>query len=681
MNKSCYLLSFLLIALIAVSTRVAAQLPLPTTLPGRGNNPNQPQFDATGRPIRGANTAGKQDSLKRRDNTLDSITIYYRYFDSTRIHTLDSTLNDFSHRYPLPNHYYNLGNLGTAAKSFLFQPNMTPGWDHGFHAFDIYRLRINDTRFYQTTRPYTELYYLLGSKSEQMINILHTQNIKPNFNMAFQYRFINSPGIFQNQNTSHNNFRISGNYQSNNKRYTVYGIWINNKLKASENGGLVNDSSLNDDTYDQFVIPTKLGGPATRSRNFFNTAITTGNVYTESTFMLRQQYDLGQKDSLVVNDSTMIKLFYPRFRLQHTFTSSKQSFEFHDLAIYDVKKSDYQTFFKATIPSDTVVFRDEWRDLQNDFSIISFPEKNNLNQFLKTGIALQNLVGTFDTAQFNYHNVFLSGEYRNRTRNQKWDIEANGKFYLSGINSGDYAAQVSLKRLISKKLGYLQLEFANTNRTPSFVFNEESNFPVVTTANFGKENITHFAGSLINDTFHFALRGNYYIVSNYSYFDNYFHATQDATLFNVLHISAEKSFRLKRKVRWYSEVHVQQTVGNPPVNLPLIFTANRIVYEDNKFTNLFFAMGIEVRYHTPYKADNYSPFVGQFFNQNDTTIRNRPELNAFFNFRIKSFNAFVRGENILNLFKIGSGKLNRYVPNSYYPGFWFRVGILWRFVN
>jgi outer membrane protein assembly factor BamA len=98
-----------------------------------------------------------------------------------------------------------------------------------------------------------------------------------------------------------------------------------------------------------------------------------------------------------------------------------------------------------------------------------------------------------------------------------------------------------------------------------------------------------------------------------------------------------------------------------------------------------YSIGLELRYHTPYKPANYSPFTGQFFYQNEYTISNRPQVNGFFNFRIKRFSAFIRAEN-LNTFGTNTGspgftKNNYNAP--YYPdkGFWFRLGIWWTFIN
>ncbi|HEX8460767.1 MAG TPA: putative porin, partial [Segetibacter sp.] len=201
---------------------------------------------------------------------------------------------------------------------------------------------------------------------------------------------------------------------------------------------------------------------------------------------------------------------------------------------------------------------------------------------------------------------------------------------------------------------------------------------------FKKENLSRLSASVVNDK-GFELGGEYYLVSNYSYFDSFFTARQESTLFNVLHLSAKKQFKLTKALNLYSELHLQQTTGNPPVNLPLFYTSNRLAFEGIYAKNMLYSIGVEVRYHSPYKGDNYSPFLGQFFYQNSYTINNRPELNAYFNFRIKRFYAFVRLENLNTLGtsggNVGFNTSNFSAANYPQPGMWFRLGIWWTFIN
>ena len=127
-------------------------------------------------------------------------------------------------------------------------------------------------------------------------------------------------------------------------------------------------------------------------------------------------------------------------------------------------------------------------------------------------------------------------------------------------------------------------------------------------------------------------------------------------------------------------------IGDAPVNLPLIFTRNRIAYEGNLgFRNLDIAFGAEIRYHTPYKADNYSPALGQFFYQDNITISNKlPDIAAYLHFRIKGIKLFIRTENLntaRTLGGFGFTNNNLAAPNYPYPGLVIRFGVFWSFVN
>ena len=641
-------------------------------------------LDSQGRPINN-NNGGKKDSLQHRDRYADSITICYRYFDSSRIRLLDSSLSDFTTRLPQPYWTINLGNYGAASKSLLFSPMMKAGWDEGLHQFDVYNLKIEDTRFYNTTRAYTELAYLLGNSSEQVVNILHTQNKKSNFNFSFEYRFSNSPGVLRTQNASNNNLRFTTHYQSPNKRYENFLIYLSNKNASSENGGLVDVKRLDSLALnDPFELETHLGAGSAASRNPFNTTVNTGNIYKENTILFRHQYDFGQKDSLVT-DSVTFKLFYARLRIQHNLTIKSNTYQFLDNSVDTSSTGSYRTYYNYLPPKDSLSFKDSWSNVTNELSVITFPEKKNQSQFLKIGAAFQFLsVTTGDTTKHQFHNIFVNGEYRNRTRNQKWDVEANGQLYLNGTNSGDYMVFISLKRELGKKIGLLNIGFQNVNRTPSFIFSPLTDFRVTDKQNFNKENTVRLFGIYENPRQSFKLSGEYFLANNYTYFDSFFVAKQESTLFNLLHISAEKKFKLNKYFNWYTEVHLQQATSGAPVHVPFFLMRNRIEFEGNFYKNLFLATGIEMRYYSNYKADNYSPFTGQFIYQDTYTTSNRPDINIFFHMRIKSFKAFVRLENINTLNSSKGFIFNKYnFTSQQYPyhGLWFRFGVWWNFVN
>ena len=639
--------------------------------------------------------SGDSVAIHHRDDLADSISISFRFLDSLKSNRIDSSLNDFNKFYDVPAHYITLGNNGAAAYPVLFTPFLNPGWDPGFHEYDVYKYTLEDTRFFKTTRPYSRITYLLASGKEQLIKILLTQNIKPNWNFGFEYRLISAPGFFKTQSTSHNNYRLFSNYQGKRKRYAAYFALVGNTLSASENGGIQSDTFLaNPDHSKRFTIPTNLGGDApTYGINVFSTKVTTGNTYKNFTFFFRQSYDLGKKDSIQVNDSTKEYLFYPKLRFQHTLSYNTYSFQFKDTIGVDQggrssAQADSGTFKNlydttlSTQPGLSFLIKDSWKMLVNDFSIRQFPETKNPAQFIEAGVRLENLNGSFSNAQRSFYNVVLHGEYINKTRNKKWDAIAQGELYSAGLNSGDYKIYASLTRFLNARFGDIQVLFENVNRTPSFIYNDLSSFNFKNNLSIKKENITVLSAKAENPRF--SLWARNISMTNYSYFKNFYRTEQFGGLINITQIQGQKTFRIRKRINLYSDVIVQQTTGITPVRVPFLYTRQRLVFEGNFYKNLFLSTGFDITYYTPFKANTFSPVMGQFVPQDSITIRNSPDVNVFLNFRIKSFTGILRLDNLNTInFANGFGFTNNNFAAPHYPtpGLIVRVGVQWSFVN
>ncbi len=360
-------------------------------------------------------------------------------------------------------------------------------------------------------------------------------------------------------------------------------------------------------------------------------------------------------------------------------------YEYHDYAVNSDDYIDYFNYYGAA-SVDSLLFRDEWKDFTNEFSLITFPDKKNVAQFLRLSADFQVLNGSFSNfTSKNYTNIYAAAEYRNRTKNQKWDIEALGQLYLAGAFLGDYNAYISLQRQLTKSAGFLQIGFQNVNKSPTQISQGNTAFPVIPAGNFNNTNTSRLFANLYLPAQGLHLYGNYYAITNYLYFNDFYTVQQQSSLFNFLSVGLEKKIKLTKHINWYPEVAFQQSAGNAPVHLPLVYTRNRLAFEGNFFKNLYLSTGIELKYSAPYKADGYSPLNGQFFYQSDTTISNRPELNVYLNFRIKSFKSFIRLENLNTFDQYGTstGFLNHNFSAPHYPqnALWLRFGIWWNFVN
>jgi hypothetical protein len=158
---------------------------------------------------------------------------------------------------------------------------------------------------------------------------------------------------------------------------------------------------------------------------------------------------------------------------------------------------------------------------------------------------------------------------------------------------------------------------------------------------------------------------------------SYYKSAQADAVFNMLEIMFSKKFTWKHW-NWYADFTFQQVHGTAPVNIPTLWTRHRIAYENRLFNNLNLMVGIEAKYMTAYDADDYSPIIGQFVYQTTQKVQYyAPDLSAFLHFRIKSFNAFIRTENLNTFFATN----NFAGPHYPYNNFQFRLGLRWWFVN
>lgn len=670
--KICLHIFFLLISFSICAQELQ---PLPGQRPNRtGGRP----------PVNNVNVNSRGDTtgFQRRNDLADSITISYRYLDSVRRHSIDSSINDFDTYFPVPSSWHYLGNNGAAARPIIFTPFLKPGFDPGFHAFDVYKFTLAGTKIYRTTRPFSSLSYQLASGKEQMIMASHTQNPRPNINFGFDYRLVSSPGFFVTQNTNHNNYRIFGNYQGRRKRYAATIVMLGNHLRASENGGITDDSLLMDpNRKERFSIPVNLGSSSAYRPNPFVTKVQTGNTYKDFILHFRHSYDIGKRDSIAINDSTTEYLFYPKLRLQHSFTINKENHWFHDELADSTVYSNWYGITLA-LPRDTVDVREVWQIMTNDFSIIQYPDIKNTAQFFQAGVTLENISRVETPLGERFHNLVVHAEYSNRTRNRKWDLLLKGELYAQGFNNGDYKARAIISRFFGKRFGDVSLVFENVNRTPSYIFSSNSLFNLGNTREFSKENIISFGATSMNPFINLWVRNS--LISNYAYFYDYYRTTQSSALINIFQAGAGKKFSVTKRINLYQEAVAQVVDQVSPIKVPLLFLRSRLAFEGVFFRNLNLSAGLEARYHTPYYADNYSPLVGKFTPQDTIKISNLPDIHAFVHFRIKTFSGFIRAENLnTTSFRNGFGFTNHNFAAPHYPtqGLIIRFGIRWWFVN
>lgn len=604
--------------------------------------------------------------------------IFYKYSGSDKLYKPDTSIHAF-HRRPFSQPWYrDLGNQGTPTRNNFFTPESRVGPTLGYHVFDVYRFDADSLRYYNTSRPYSHFNFRLGSKLEQMAEILHTQNIRPNWNFSFQYRKINSPGYYQVQRSNHDNANLTTYYQSRNLHYELYGAFVYNKEQQDENGGILNDSLLTDSNYtERRTIPVRFPGLRTGT-SVPRSAIV--NMLRDYTVLVQHGYTFGQTDTLYNEDSTRFSLqLTPRFGISHRFELTSAKHRYKDLAPDSLRYLDF--FKRGFVQTDSVFSQQHWHKIDNSVSLNGFLGKrqNQLNFNAGLGIRYDMFRTKYvlDSPQIDlFSNYFTGGLKKEALLPGQWFYQANATVYLTGDAAGSSSFDASLGKDI-KHLGSIRLGASQKINLAPYNYTTYYNQYDTILAGFDKENITQVHGTLDIDRFHLYTGIRSYLIGNYIYLGEQQLPEQLKTTFNITQVWIRKLFR------WHffvldNELAYQQKTADAPVNIPMVMGRHQLSIEKHIFRSaLEIATGVEIRYHSPYNTPGYSPFFNRFYYQDSYQVSNAPELSAFFNFRIRKLRAYIMADQVQQLFE------KNFITAEGYPAqnFMIRFGFTWVLIN
>lgn len=574
--------------------------------------------------------------------------ISYKYLNAEVTHYYDSSLL-FFHRneYRQPAWYTTLGNFGSPARETIFTLNNTPGLRLGYDNWNVYRYTIDSVHFINTTRPYTSFSFMLGPKQMQWVDMMHTQNITPKWNFAFRVANNTSEGYYKMQKANGLNAYLSSNYKSEDDRLETKFAFIYNNFKNDENGGMLSDSLLSNPNYsNRASIPVFIESGLNASTSPIH------NRQSELRFFLQNNYAWGKKDSLYNEDSTNVQYhFTPRFSIKHVLEIQTTRHKYQD-ALPNTAYYDFYDSF-AFVGNDTVRSFQTHTSIDNKFSLNTFLGKDSQLVHVEAGIGIRN--DWFNTNYFdpegeriknNPSNPYLFGQLRkDALKDNQWSYLADLTFFFAGQAIGNMKLDGKLSKSFPK-LGQFTLGATQTIVSPSYqqdIF-KSSIFEI--NNDFGNTTNTQLYANLWIKALKMNLGLRNQLIGNYIYLDESLKFQQYSTVFSILQFTGRKlftfgAFSLDNEVVW------QQKAGNAPVNLPAFMLRHQLAYKAPMFKDRLDAyLGIEVRYHTPYKADGYSFVYNQYYYQDNITLDNVPALSAFFNFKVKRLRAFVIGDQL-----------------------------------
>lgn len=639
-----------------------AQLPLSGRQPGTG---------ATGT---ATDSAGKKTNTGEWEN--EDATIYFTRPFSKKQLFFDSSIHAI-HRRPYSQPWYrDLGNLGSPSVNLMFTPENPSGPSLGYHAFDALRYRPDSLYYYNTTRPYSIFQYNLGSKLEQTARIFHTQNIKPYWNMAVNYRKTSSPGFYLYQRNNHDNAYWTTNYTAPSLRYELYAAITYNKQQHDENGGVASDTFFSNPQFaDRKTIPVNFF-----ASGFGTTRSPVSNLQRDITVRLDHAYTWGRKDTTYNEDSTAYEIkLTPRFRIQHKMEISGHRYQFKD------KRPDslrYSPFFAYRFASaDSVFTRQEWTYADNSFLLNGLLGKSDNQLVFNAGVGTR--VDKFttyyllDDKQDDIISNYLLGSLSKEVKEPgQWEIDAFTRLYLTGSSAGSFELNGSLGKDLGK-WGAVRAGAGQQLNTVPYSFTTYQNQFWSRNNSFSKESITNLYVQIASERYQLSAGARNYLLSNYLYFSEAQAPVQASATFSLAQVWLRKLFRFGH-FTLDNELLYQQATNNAPVNVPKLMGRHQFAIETFIFKRqLQIASGIEVRYHSDYYPPGYSPFFNRFYYQQSYYVSNAPDASVFFNFRIKRFRAYVMFDQVPQLFQQNLRITRGYAAQNAM----LRFGFSWVMVN
>lgn len=599
--------------------------------------------------------AQKNDSISKEQSTT------LVFFNQNQFETPDSIFYNDNSLHNFQNYFdrNNLGNSGSPYNDLVLKFNNAIGFNYLKNNYSNYLYNPQSLKYYETRTPYSDLFYLTGSKKEQVFRMIFSYNIRKKWNITANFSRIRSDGFYKRQNTNDNCIALNSNYSTKNNRYNILVSLIYNSFENAENGGIVDDSVFENS-----------GGP---TRNLFEINLDAAKRSTQNrSVFIKQYFNFGSKEI----DTTKISAIFPSRKLILTTLYEDNLLKYQDdLPLSDFYSNIYydsvQTFdstFNSKIESGL-----EWKKFDNK-------KHRGVADMLGFGIGIKDQFVLVKQREIDttLNNIFANVQFYNLYSNHTlwWNIKTNYK--LTGLNKNNYSIIGAIKKNIKDSLNILIFRFNANKRAPDFIYNQYSSNNFKWKNNYSPTEQISFGISFEMKKYKFLLGANYSIYKNTCYFDNYAIARQYIGSISVISANVKKDFVL---LNWHlnNSIIYQYVPDSTIIRLPILVLEHSLYYENDVFKKaMILQIGASANYNTSYYANAYMPATGQFYLQNEKKYGAYPYIDFFINAHIKTVRIFFKVDHI-NAGLMG----NKYMQTSNYPmnGRAFKLGVSWRFFD
>ncbi len=566
-----------------------------------------------------------------------------------RRYTTDTTMDDvhrFTYVQRSQNQYQDLGNLGTPMRPVFVQMPQQLGAQTGYYAFVPYAYQTMGVKYFDTKSPFSDMYLALGGRNQNILRFDFTQNINPRWNAGFNVQRFTSQKQFGTSGPNDPNkllaqnwgFLGQTNYRSKNDKYTLLLHFINMNHALDEQGGVLPGQRVNAEG-DTLAIRFNYDGDA---------RLTGGGP--------PQRPLKGPNGREIRND----------WHVYHQYVLDQGIQIFHRLD-YRRQKNFYQDdtlrLNQRPLPGFPAGFYPARR---NDPNLTTLGDTSRLEQDARFRL-VENMVGLKGIYQrrgsaFNYRAYLRSriyGQYTlyntSRTRTNEYETRRNETFLGGWLG---YYLPDSLSRITAEAecqigggfrlQGQLESRFLTAGYTTMLVdptlLQERYQSPVFSWRNNFRLRGYNYAYGKLNLRYR-KLRLepglDYYLLSNYTYFDTDAVARQATGSFSVLRAGLGYQLgvgKLLLSGQGYYTVQSRTDI----LRTPPLFANARFQYELLYAKVLYIQVGVDLHYKSAYFADAYMPVTQQFYLQNRQKVEGYLLADLYANLRVNRTRLFIK---------------------------------------
>ena len=138
------------------------------------------------------------------------------------------------------NYYLNVTELGHPHYALMPGFDNAPALSFRANPFPAFYKTPDRLFFYQVKKPYTLLAYHSSLNKDYQIHVTHTQNINDHWNFALDYHLFSPTGAFANSSATDHLVDLTTNYYSRDARYQLSAGFVWQRFVLGENNGLSN---------------------------------------------------------------------------------------------------------------------------------------------------------------------------------------------------------------------------------------------------------------------------------------------------------------------------------------------------------------------------------------------------------------------------------------------------------